>query len=95
MSKKTKQAYQDWVKEQLDYTMPIRLREHRVIDPPQEVPVMHINVSYEFPDMHQHIYRIIEWPCHCYTAYFFNGLNMWEEYRTADDCVTHCKVKVI
>ena len=56
---------------------------------------MHINVSYDFPDMHQHIYRIIEWPCHCYTAYFFNGLTKWEEHRIEDDCVTHCQVKVI
>ena len=56
---------------------------------------MPINASYDFPNEYHYIYRIIMWPCHCYTAYFFNGRTTWEKHRIADDCVTHCQVKVI
>ena len=55
----------------------------------------YLNLSYDFPDDHHYIYRIITWSCHCYTAYFFNGFTTWSKDRIADDCVTHCQVKVI
>ena len=56
---------------------------------------MHINASYDFPDDYRYIYRVIVWGCNCYTAYFFDGIIMWNKDKIANDCIEHCQVKVV